>query len=564
MVSSSVIVLLPAPKRRLSHGNPPVKLALQRTELPRAAPELLSSSQTSDEELESDEASISDYENSSESDASEQNELPIPSSSTTKSSAKSSRSATLERKTSLKPKLKPYACIHSGCNKSYRKPSRLQEHERSHTGERPFVCLTCDKSYLRESHLRAHSRSHLPASAKPFVCTHQVFIPPKCQADDLVSTQRDSNDELEASTSTTKICNQRFWTAQHLRVHEKGIHLGEKQYKCTSCPAAFTKHGALRTHTAENHSPPGTKPYQCDHPGCKQSFATNQKLKTHARVHDSTRYACAHLECSGTVVQFSTWTALQGHMRSAHPPKCPHKSCQGRTFASSRGLKSHLKTHIDREFEEEQTEITLESWNEGIGQKRARVDLDQSAEFNEPASKRRRGGEVGRDWPCPKNDCDKAFKSKKAQQDHVRVSHDGSRKFPCTVSDCALSFGYKHVMQRHVERHHSNRQDEPSTASTPESSYALGQTISLLTGQDYLRVSTKSKLQRVIACPWPDAFGAEDVPQAAGPASVGSRCAFMFSRAYDLRRHLRSAHGLEVEAEDVNSWVVERKRSFRV
>ena len=146
----------------------------------------------------------------------------------------------------------------------------------------------------------------------------------------------------------------------------------------------------------------------------------------------------------------------------------------------------------------------------------------------------------------------------------MRVSHEGSRKFPCTVSDCALSFGYKHVMQRHVERHHSSRQDEASTAPALESSQALGQTISLLTGQDYLQVSSKSKLQRVIACPWPDAFGAENATQAIGPAFASSRCAFMFSRAYDLRRHLRSTHGLEVEAEDVNSWVVERKRTFRV
>lgn len=30
---------------------------------------------------------------------------------------------------------KLYACTHAGCDKAYRKPSRLREHERSHTGE---------------------------------------------------------------------------------------------------------------------------------------------------------------------------------------------------------------------------------------------------------------------------------------------------------------------------------------------------------------------------------------------------------------------------------------------
>jgi hypothetical protein len=135
MGSSSVVVLLPAPKRRLSHGKPPVKISLQRTELPGTASSISASSQTSDEELDSDGDSISDYDNSSESDASEQNELPVPSSSATKTSARPSRRTTAERATSLKMKPRPYACTHSGCEKSYRKPSRLQEHERSHTGE---------------------------------------------------------------------------------------------------------------------------------------------------------------------------------------------------------------------------------------------------------------------------------------------------------------------------------------------------------------------------------------------------------------------------------------------
>jgi hypothetical protein len=34
----------------------------------------------------------------------------------------------------LDPK-RPYPCTFEGCKKAYRKPSRLEEHERSHTGE---------------------------------------------------------------------------------------------------------------------------------------------------------------------------------------------------------------------------------------------------------------------------------------------------------------------------------------------------------------------------------------------------------------------------------------------
>ena len=67
------------------------------------------------------------------------------------------------------------------------------------TSQRPFVCEECGKSYLRETHLQAHSRSHLPESKKPYICN-------------------ESPD-----------CTKRFWTLQHLHVHEN-THRGEKSY----------------------------------------------------------------------------------------------------------------------------------------------------------------------------------------------------------------------------------------------------------------------------------------------------------------------------------------------
>ncbi|CAE6516071.1 unnamed protein product [Rhizoctonia solani] len=251
---------------------------------------------------------------------------------------------------------KTYVCSHAGCGKSYWKPSRLQEHERSHTGERPFVCSECGNSYLRDSHLRAHSRSHLPASARPFICVYEVAVNPQPPRSELIPTQH-TNQRSSLTTTQFQACGQRFWTAQHLRSHESTIHHGEKPYKCTLCPLAFGKHGALRLHIADSHSSPGTKPYRCEYASCTQSFATNQKLKTHARVHDVTRYACAHPDCSKNntmpFVQFPTWSLLQEHMRSAHPPACPYPACNGRTFTSSKGLRGHVKTHRDRELEAE-------------------------------------------------------------------------------------------------------------------------------------------------------------------------------------------------------------------
>lgn len=94
---------------------------------------------------------------------------------------------------------------------------------------------------------------------------------------------------------------------------------------------------------------------------------------------------------------YRTWTALQSHIRSAHPPTCPHISCKGKTFSSRGGLRAHQKIHEARD-EEEQMEATL---------------LLEGADTStgEPPKKKRRGGEMGRDWKCEYSGCQKDFKS---------------------------------------------------------------------------------------------------------------------------------------------------------
>ncbi|KAI0278602.1 hypothetical protein BGY98DRAFT_972941 [Russula aff. rugulosa BPL654] len=398
-----------------------------------------------------------------------------------------------------------YKCTFDGCEKSYTKPSRLEEHERSHTGDRPFVCTTCNKSYLRETHLQAHVRSHLPNSERPFVCG-------------------ESN------------CDKRFWTAQHLRAHLEVIHHGEKPFKCSHerCTAAFPKHHQLRAHMASEHAPSGTKPYQCDHGDCTKSFNTNQKLQAHLKVHEERRYTCVNPVCRTEPESafYPTWTALQHHIRTTHPPACHRKECSGRIFSSHKGLRTHLKLHEQRDLENELDEHE-----------------DGSSDEERPPRKRRRGGEVGRDWKCEVEGCAKDFKSEKALATHHAISHLGRRDFVCVVEGCGCE-------------HHADADGESSEAERPQpkkrrSRRLQSQNISIIneiTGVAY--EDRTANTPAPLRCPHPAMVGLpsaslEGLSNLCGDTTP---CEYVFGRAYDLRRHLRAVHGVELDKETVDGW----------
>lgn len=141
------------------------------------------------------------------------------------------------------------------------------------------------------------------------------------------------------------------------------------------------------------------------------------------------------------------------------------------------------------------------------------------------------------------------FLQKKALDNHIGITHQGLRPFACPVFNCGMRFGYKHVLQRHLSRKHprgssesgSGAQDETVGTHNTEEPGALD----LLTGKHYLKTRNAQRAQRSIPCPWSRLSGSTRPSSASLPGA--SACSFLFSRVYDLRRHLRAEHGLEVE-----------------
>ncbi|GCB85120.1 hypothetical protein scyTo_0025727 [Scyliorhinus torazame] len=106
--------------------------------------------------------------------------------------------------------LRPYRC--SSCEKCYKDPATLRQHEKTHWLSRPYPCSICGKKFTQRGTMTRHMRSHL--GLKPFAC---------------------------------EACGMRFTRQYRLTEHMR-IHSGEKPYHCHICGGNFAQQRNLISH----------------------------------------------------------------------------------------------------------------------------------------------------------------------------------------------------------------------------------------------------------------------------------------------------------------------------
>lgn len=111
------------------------------------------------------------------------------------------------------------------CHRCFGYKHVLQNHERTHTGEKPFECRECSKRFTRDHHLKTHMRLH--TGEKPYHCTH---------------------------------CDRQFVQVANLRRHLR-VHTGERPYACELCESKFSDSNQLKAHMLIHKN---EKPFTCD------------------------------------------------------------------------------------------------------------------------------------------------------------------------------------------------------------------------------------------------------------------------------------------------------------